>query len=285
METKPYIWGKFIWNLFDFASDGRNEGDTAGRNDKGLVTYDRQTRKDAFYWYKANWSSSPFVYITDRRYTQRTSPTTDIKIYSNTASVQLIVNGVSLGSKTSSNHIFLWQGVTLNPGNNSVQAIGTQGSNTYNDSVTWTYSPNVRLSAGARMPFTDSGGRFFDVDHYYSGGTTGSTSATIAGTTDQAEYQTYRYGTFSYSIPVQNGTYTLYLKFMEPYETAVGQRIFSVSANGATIISNLDIYSQVGKNTALQLSFTVTVTNGTLNLSFTPTANNAIVSAIAIVQQ
>jgi len=59
MKTRKYLWGKFVWNMFDFASDGRNEGDTPGRNDKGLVTYDRATRKDAFYWYKANWSSQP----------------------------------------------------------------------------------------------------------------------------------------------------------------------------------------------------------------------------------
>jgi hypothetical protein len=57
MKDRPYLWGKFVWNMFDFAVDGRNEGETAGRNDKGLVSYDRRTKKDAFYWYKANWSS------------------------------------------------------------------------------------------------------------------------------------------------------------------------------------------------------------------------------------
>src|ERR1017187_1929043 len=63
MKARPFLWGKFIWNMFDFASDGRNEGDTPGRNDKGLVTYDRQVRKDAFYWYKANSTTNPMVYI------------------------------------------------------------------------------------------------------------------------------------------------------------------------------------------------------------------------------
>jgi beta-galactosidase len=285
MKTKPYIWGKFIWNMFDFASDGRNEGDTAGRNDKGLVTYDRQTRKDAFYWYKANWSSSPFVYITGRRQVNRTSPTTDIKVYANTDSVSLTVNGVPLGTKTSGNHIFLWTGVTLQSGSNTVQAAGVKAAGTYTDSVTWTYSPNVRINAGARMPYTDGGGKFFDVDHYYSAGTASATSATIAGTTDQAEYQTYRYGTFTYAIPVVNGTYTLYLKFVEPTFTASGQRVFSVSAEGQTLVSNLDVYQRVGRNTALQLSFTVTVTDGFLNLGFTPSVNNAIVAAIAAVHQ
>src|SRR6185312_11279079 len=73
MKTRPYLWGKFVWNLFDFASNGRNEGDAPGRNDKGLVTYDHQTRKDSFYWYKANWTTSPMVYITSRHWTERTA--------------------------------------------------------------------------------------------------------------------------------------------------------------------------------------------------------------------
>jgi beta-galactosidase len=68
MKVRPYLWGKFVWNLADFASDNRNEGDTPGRNDKGLVSYDRTEKKDAFYWYKANWSNETFVYITGQRY-------------------------------------------------------------------------------------------------------------------------------------------------------------------------------------------------------------------------
>ena len=48
MKTRPWIWGKFVWCMFDFGSDGRDEGDRPGINDKGLVTYDRKVRKDAF---------------------------------------------------------------------------------------------------------------------------------------------------------------------------------------------------------------------------------------------
>ena len=246
-----------LWNMFDFASYGRNEGDTAGRNDKGMVTFDRQTRKDAFYWYKANWSGSPFTYITDRRYTNRTLPTTDIKVYSTSSSVQLLVNGVSLGKKTSTNRIFLWSGVSLQQGNNTVQALGTLHGNTYSDQVNWSYIPNLRISAGARKPYTDLQSKFYDFDHYYSGGKDGVTSATIAGTPDQSLYQTYRYGTFSYTLPLVNGVYSLYLKFMEPTATSAGQRVFSVSAQGTTIVSNEDIYRDVGQNTALERVFSL----------------------------
>jgi beta-galactosidase len=124
--------------MFDFASDGRNEGDTPGRNDKGMVTYDRLTRKDAFFWYKANWTSTPFVYLTSRRWTNRTVATTTVKVYGTVDSVVLKLNGVQLGSaRTSTNHIYSWSGVTLAHGANTVQAIGTVGSTTFTDTVTW----------------------------------------------------------------------------------------------------------------------------------------------------
>lgn len=138
LEVRPFIWCKYVWNLFDFASDAHSEADTPGRNSMGLVTYDRQTRKDAFYWYKANWSSQPVVYITARRYTRRTQPNVTIKVYSNLPTLQLLINGVSLGSQTSGNKIFLWPGVVLANGNNVVQAIGTQNGVTTRDTVTWT---------------------------------------------------------------------------------------------------------------------------------------------------
>ena len=95
MKTKPYVWATFVWNLFDFAVSTRHEGGVPGRNDKGLVTYDRQIKKDAFYFYKANWSDEPVLYITDRRFTERTNAVTDVKIYSNARTVELLLNGKS----------------------------------------------------------------------------------------------------------------------------------------------------------------------------------------------
>jgi len=97
MKRRPFLWGTFVWNMFDFASSSRNEGDTPGRNDKGLVTYDRQTRKDAFYFYKANWTSAPFVYIASRRFTPRTQATTPIKVYANLDTVEITLTGVASG--------------------------------------------------------------------------------------------------------------------------------------------------------------------------------------------
>lgn len=137
LASRNFIWGKFIWNMFDFAADDRAEGDTRGRNDKGLVTYDRKTKKDSFFWYKANWSSDPFVYVTSRRLTSRSAGSNPIKIYSNATSVDVKLNGTSLGAKTSQDHIFSWTG-SLKSGSNTIEVTGTSGTQTVTDSVTWT---------------------------------------------------------------------------------------------------------------------------------------------------
>ena len=144
MKTRRYLWAKIIWNMFDFAVDSRNEGDTPGRNDKGLVTYDRKTRKDAFYWYRVNWTApatTPIVYITSRRFTPRTTATVPVKIYSNMDSVTLSVNGTTIGTIAATaapDRIFQWTGVALRTGSNTIVATGTTGGTTAQDTVTWT---------------------------------------------------------------------------------------------------------------------------------------------------
>jgi beta-galactosidase len=144
MKDRPWLWCEFIWNMCDFAVDTRTEGDQPGRNDKGLITYDRKTKKDAFYWYKANWSDAPFVYITSRRFVNRTDPNTPVKLYSNCDTVQLKVNGVSRRAIPSDDHIFLWNDVTLKRGPNHVVATGIRDGKKYIDSCVWDYEPSAR---------------------------------------------------------------------------------------------------------------------------------------------
>ena len=90
---RPYIWAMHCWNMFDFGADGRDEGGKPGQNQKGLVTFDRKTKKDAFYIYKAYLSKEPFVHICGRRYADRTESETEIKVYSNQPRVTLFVDG------------------------------------------------------------------------------------------------------------------------------------------------------------------------------------------------
>jgi hypothetical protein len=159
MKVRPFLWCKTVWNMFDFASDGRNEGDHPGRNDKGLVTYDRQVRKDAFFWYKANWTTNPMVYITGRTFTNRQTNFITAKVYANCDSVELFLNGVSQGSSASTNFIFTWP-VTLVRGSNSVMAVGSKGSTNVSDSLLWLLPPAapsaVILSPAAAIVYLNS---------------------------------------------------------------------------------------------------------------------------------
>ncbi|HEY1686733.1 MAG TPA: glycoside hydrolase family 2 TIM barrel-domain containing protein [Tepidisphaeraceae bacterium] len=135
-SQRPWIWGTFLWNQFDFAADQRNEGDTPGRNDKGLVTYDRKVRKDAFYFYKANWTSTPVIHINSSRYNPRPAGATTIKIYSNCDNVELFVNGKSLGKTPGQTCVFTWD-ATLLPGINHAKAVGYKDGKTFHDEVSW----------------------------------------------------------------------------------------------------------------------------------------------------
>lgn len=93
ISERPYVWGSFVWNMFDFGAAHRTEGDRPGINDKGLVTHDRKVKKDAFYFYKANWNPEPMVYIAGHRSVNRVKPVTEVQIFSNCAEVTLKVNG------------------------------------------------------------------------------------------------------------------------------------------------------------------------------------------------
>lgn len=140
-STRDFVWGTFLWNMFDFASDNRNEGDQAGMNDKGLVTYDRKVKKDSYYAYKANWSDSPFVYISSRRYIERKETTTPIIIYSNCESVELFVNGLSKGKKLFNDvqcGFFKWGNISLSSRlENRVKVVAKSKDKEYVDEVLW----------------------------------------------------------------------------------------------------------------------------------------------------
>jgi beta-galactosidase len=153
LKDRNWLWGRFIWKLQDSASDWRGEGDTEGRNDKGLVTYDRQVRKDAFYFYKAQWSDEPVLYLTSRRFTERPLANVEVKAYANTSDVTLVLNGRTIGRKTPSMGIAKWN-VTLRTGANTIEIRGNRGGKSYVDTVTWTHTPpqtNGSSAGNARL--------------------------------------------------------------------------------------------------------------------------------------
>jgi beta-galactosidase len=107
--TRKYLWATHVWNMFDFGADARNEGGENGQNHKGLVTFDRRYKKDAFYAYKAWLSSEPFVHICGKRYIERAEEITKITVYSNQTEVELFINGKSFEKQKSETHFFYFQ--------------------------------------------------------------------------------------------------------------------------------------------------------------------------------
>ncbi len=140
------------------------------------------------------------------------------------------------------------------------------------------------VNSGGGQYTSQSSGIVYQADTDYSGGATASTSTAITGTSDPILYESNRYGNFSYNIPLANGYYNIRLKFAEIYWNATGERILNVSMQGTQVISNLDIYAQVGKNAAYDITIPASVTNGALNIAFSSVVDNAMVSAIEITQ-
>jgi beta-galactosidase len=139
--ASPFLVLTSVWNMFDFASDYRNEGFLPGENTKGLVTFDRSIQKDAFFMYKSQWSKVPFAHIKGRRYLTMPKATTEVQVYSNQPSVTLKLNGATVGTITDADnqaagtlpHLFIFKGVPWVAGANAVQAVAGEAS----DTVTW----------------------------------------------------------------------------------------------------------------------------------------------------
>lgn len=107
-STRPYIWGTYCWNMFEFAAAGRDEAGDPGKNHKGLITFDRKQKKDAYYIYKAWWTDEPFVHLCGSRYHDRVENVTEIKVYSNCHEVILFVDGNEF-AKQSGEHVFKFE--------------------------------------------------------------------------------------------------------------------------------------------------------------------------------
>jgi beta-galactosidase len=315
INSKEYLWGAFVWNMFDFGSAGRNEGDVLGVNTKGLVTFDRQVRKDPFFFYKANWAGEPVTYLVGRRYTDRAYEINDIKVYSNADSVELSVNGQVVGTMTADQCALstcVFEDVRLNRGANAVVAVGDHAGQSVQDEVVWNFNNDgIYIVAGELMTgLMSSDGRHFGSDNFFHGGTPtlegiegditalvegdpylengqadiSSPDENIANTLDEKLYRHFRRDKFSYEIPLPSGAYEVTLGFVEPNENReVGERVFDVTANGETVLDDFDVRREAGRPLrVITRSFTVDVSDGLLSLRFTASKGNAIVSTIQV---
>jgi beta-galactosidase len=295
LRDRPWLFGTWLWNAFDFGSTVRREGDSVDVNTKGLVTYDGTIRKDAFYYYRANWSAAPTVHITGRRYTQRAYPVTDVRVYSNAPRTELALNGRSLGARpiartgSVSGQACARRGHQCSDGDRAIRDGRDGGS----DRMATGQRPGrrIRIDAGALVA-AHAPDAVFGSDAFFSGGTARSVDALargrapvrpeIAGTRNRDLAATFRAGAFSYRIPTGPGAFTVSLTFVEPAEQP-GSRIFDVATNGQTLLKGFDIAGAAGGPlTEVTRSFPVTATDGVVTIDFVPVKGEAVVSAITV---
>lgn len=140
LSKRSYLWAKFIWVFADYQSVIRKEGDKDGINDKGLVSYDRKEKKDAFYFYKANWNPDPMLHLCDKKFTKRNHPNITVKAFTNLNEATLYVNGKKISTmKRDCYKRIQWENIILQPGVNNIKVEARNGKDTLHESCTWIY--------------------------------------------------------------------------------------------------------------------------------------------------
>ena len=149
----PYIIASYLWNMFDFAVPGWSRGGVAARNLKGLITFDRKTKKDSYYWYKANWSKDPVLYLTQRRNTDRERKETSVTVYSNIGTPKVYLNGVELtGIRQGYTPVhYVFDKVTLSQGKNVLKAVVSYRGKEYTDEIEWNYTQEKKRTADSTV--------------------------------------------------------------------------------------------------------------------------------------
>lgn len=142
ISQHPYILASYLWNMFDFAVPQWKRGGVDARNMKGLITFDRKIRKDAFYWYKANWSKEPVLYLTQRRNTERERRETSVTVYSNLGTPRVFLNGRELDGvrKGYTDVHYIFDQVTLAEERNVLRAVIVSDGKEYTDEIVWNYN-------------------------------------------------------------------------------------------------------------------------------------------------
>ncbi len=302
-ELKPldFLWGTWVWQMFDATSDLREEGDSTDINTKGLVTFDRSVRKDAYWFYKAAWSKAPVLHLTGRRYVDRAYPVVDIRAYANAPDATLTVNGRSIGRAACPDYVCVWPQVRLSAGDNAVVATAAGQS----DRMTLRYTgpqraihvrtgtlEGVTLGNGTRYGSDDffDGGLGFTLNPYqrelYAADQTRKPAKVVAGAGEPRLYASWRAGrAFRYALPLPDGRYRVTLHLFDPTETVAGKRVFTVTAGGGAT-QRIDVVARAGGGLrATTVDLSATATGGVLTLDFAGVVGEAVVSAIDVVAQ
>jgi beta-galactosidase len=295
LRAKPYLWGSWLWNMFDFGTAIRMEGDLVDTNDKGIVSFDRMVKKESFYFYKAHWNPEPMIYLAGHRYTDRASPVADVKAYSNAAKASLSVNGRDLGSVECVERICLWRKVVLAKGDNELVVSASLKGKALRDRAVWRRAdgPGTYRVLAGQLGVTDTSAGLYGSDNFFTGGEgklldepvrrNPPPPKVVAGAADQKMYLAYRTGRFSYELPLPDGEYDLTLRFVEPVENqAAGKRVFDVRVQDRVALADLDIAAATGSLTALERTVPLRVSGGKARIEFFPKAGDAILSSFSI---
>ena len=152
ISKHPYIIASYLWNMFDFAVPMWSRGGVPARNLKGLMTFDRKIKKDSYYWYKANWSKEPVLYLTQRRNADRERKQTSVTVYSNIGTPIVYLNGKELtGIRKGYTDIhYVFDNVTLEQGKNVIRTVATHNGKEYTDEIEWNYTGEKKRNADSR---------------------------------------------------------------------------------------------------------------------------------------
>ena len=142
IAAHPYIIASYLWNTFDFCAPMWVRGGVPARNMKGLVTFDRKIKKDSYFWYKANWSKEPLLYLTQRRNWDREKKETSVTVYSNIGTPKVYLNGKELtGIREGYTPVhYIIDNITLDMGKNIVKTVVVKDGKTYEDEIEWVYN-------------------------------------------------------------------------------------------------------------------------------------------------
>ncbi|GGB87323.1 beta-galactosidase [Novosphingobium endophyticum] len=297
IKERDFVFASWVWNMFDFASDLRDEGDAVDLNDKGLVTADRKVKKDAFWYYKVAWSDTPAIHLAGKRYVDRSYPAMTVKAYANSPKASLTMNGRAVGETICVDFVCEWRNVPLVPGPNKAQVTTVGGEAVLDDAATWNGpdpEKGVRIDAG-NLATRNLDGQRFGSDTFVTGGApmvlnlVGFGGRSLRPRRDVAAtrpelFEYWRQGeAFSYAVPAPDGDWTVTLYLFEPNEEATAGQALTVTANGKPVIRGLNVSKAAGGSLKeLVRTFPVTVSGGVLKLDFASVGGNASLAAVEI---
>ena len=296
IRERKYLYASWLWNMFDFASDLRGEGDSFDINTKGLVSFDRKHKKDAFYYLKAQWNPEPMIWLTGKRYAARAYPVMEVKAYTTADKATLTMNGISLVEIACPDHVCIWPHVALLPGENRAVVTAMVSGKQRRDETVW-IGPDAK--AGIAIEAGDLAGhvvagRQFGSDTFVIGGKAAVLNMGGFGTNrmptktviaaQPAYFDYWREGeAFSYAIPLRDGMWTVTVHAFQPNLSAPASATMSVLANGQPGLAPFNIAAEAGgAMRGLEKSFVVTVKGGLLTLDFAGQGGKAVVGAIVV---